>query len=152
MFDHSVLVPFIVRWPGVVAAGSISDAMVSTIDVLPTLIEITGAKTRLQLDGRSMLPILKSEHGVEWRDAWFDTYDMTYLKEDHMQMIRTDDWKLVLHFDAAGKPLPHRGHELFRLAVDPGELKNLYANDDLAPVRQSLEARLRKWIVEYEVQ
>jgi len=152
MFDESVRVPFIVRWPGVIEAGSISDAMVSTIDVLPTLIEITGAETRLQLDGKSMLPILKSQRGTPWRDAWFDTYDMTYLKKDHMRMIRTDDWKLVFHFDAAGKPLPHRGHELFNLSADPGELNNLYGNDDLASVRQSLEARLCKWIVEYDVQ
>ena len=152
MFDDSVRVPFIVRWPGVIKAGSVSDAMVSTIDVLPTLMEITGTETRSQLDGRSMLPILKSERGVPWRDAWFDTYDMTYLKEDHMRMIRTDDWKLVLHFDATGKPLPHRGHELFNLSADPGELKNLYDRHDLAPVRRSLEVRLRKWIAECAVQ
>ena len=69
MFDHSVRVPFIVRWPGVIKAGSVSDAMVSTIDVLPTLMEITGAETRLQLDGRSMLPILKSQRGAPWRDV-----------------------------------------------------------------------------------
>jgi arylsulfatase A-like enzyme len=151
MFDHSVLVPFIARWPGVIKAGSVSDAMVATIDVLPTLIEITGARARLQLDGRSMLPILKRERGTPWRDAWFDTYDMTYLKEDHMRMIRTDDWKLVFHFDAAGKPLPHRGHELFNLSADPGESKNQYGNDDLGRVRRNLEARLREWIAEYNV-
>ena len=100
-----------------------------------------------------MLPILKSERGVKWRDEYCDTYDMTYLKEDHMRMIRTDDWKLVFHFDAASKPLPDRGHELFNMSSDPGELKNLYASDDLdvARVRESLEARLREWIVEYEV-
>lgn len=151
MFDHSVLVPFIVRWPGVIEARSISDAMVSTIDVLPTLIEITAARARLQLDGKNMLPILKNNRGAPWRDAWFDTYDMTYLQEDHMRMIRTDDWKLVFHFDAAGNPLPHRGHELFNLKTDPGELTNLYDVRDLAPVRRSLEARLRRWINEDEV-
>ena len=66
-------------------------------------------------------------------------------------MIRTDDWKLVFHFDAAGKPLPHRRHELFNLTADPGELKNLYDSDDVVLVRRSLEARLRKWIAEYDV-
>ena len=153
MFDDSVLVPFIVRWPGVVEAGSVSNAMVSTIDVLPTLLEITGAETRPQLDGLSMLPILKSERsGTPWRDAWFDTYDMTYLEEDHMRMIRTDDWKLVFHFDTAGKPLPHRGHELFMLSTDPGELNNLYDNEVHARLRQSLEARLRKWMLHDNVQ
>ena len=66
-------------------------------------------------------------------------------------MIRTDDWKLVFHLDVDGKPLPHRGHELFKLSTDPGELNNLYGDDALSPVRRSLEARLRKWIVEYKV-
>lgn len=99
-----------------------------------------------------MLPILRSERAVDWRDAWFDTYDMTYLKEDHMRMIRTDDWKLVFHFDAAGKPLPDRGHELFNISSDPEELNNLYTSNDVARVRKRLEARLREWIVEYEVQ
>jgi choline-sulfatase len=148
MFDHSTLVPFIVRWPGVVAAGSTSDAMVSTIDVLPTLIEITGADTGLRFDGRSMLPLLNGQRDAAWRNAWFDTYDMLYLKEDHMRMIRTDDWKLVFHFDAAGKPLPQRGHELFNLKTDPQELQNLYASEDLEPLRQKLETRLRKWMAE----
>ena len=53
---------------------------------------------------------------------------------------------------SAGKPLPHQGHELFKLKADPGELTNLYGNDNSARVKTSLEARLRKWIVEYDVQ
>ncbi|MFP6763278.1 MAG: sulfatase/phosphatase domain-containing protein, partial [Planctomycetaceae bacterium] len=152
MFDDSVLVPFIVRWPGSIKAGSVSDAMVSTIDVLPTLIEITGTETRSQYDGTSLLPILKSERGIPWREAWFDTYDMTYLQEDHMRMIRTDDWKLVFHFDAAGRPLPRRGHELFSLTSDPGEQKNLYDSNDFTAVKQRLETRLRQWMMLHAVQ
>ena len=68
-----------------------------------------------------------------------------------MRMIRTDEWKLVCHFDAAGKPFPYGRHELFNLSADPGELRNLYDNDDFSMVRRSLEARLRKWITEHDV-
>ena len=51
MFDDSVLVPFIIRWPGVVNPGSTSDALVSTMDILPTLAEVAGVKTPPKTDG-----------------------------------------------------------------------------------------------------
>lgn len=137
MFDHSVLVPFIARWPGVVEPGSVNDAMVATIDILPTLAEITGRGEGLEVDGRSLLPLLRSEPVPDWRDAWIDTYDMLYLEEDHMRMVRTDRWKLVTHSAA--------GPELFDLENDPGELRNLYSSESNAEVRAELEARLEKW-------
>jgi len=154
MFDHSVLVPFIVRWPGVVEPGSSSHALVSTIDVLPTLMDITGAEAedRVQLDGSSMLPLLKGRRGVKWRDAWFDTYDMIYLKESHMRMIRTDRWKLVLHLGENERPLPDGSrHELFDLGNDPKELNSLYGSQSVTKVQQKLEERLRTWMREAKV-
>ena len=65
-----------------------------------------------------MLPILKKQANTEWRDTYFDTYDMIYLGNDgekpHMRMIRTDDWKLVLYNDETGSPLNGgQRHELF---------------------------------------
>jgi len=149
MFDHSVLVPFIVRWPGVVEPGTSSKALVSTIDVLPTLIDITGAEEReqLQLDGRSMLPLLQGQPGVKWRDAWFDTYDMIYLEQSPMRMIRTDHWKLILHLSADGRRVTNgRRNELFNLENDPQELNNLYGSPSVAIVRQKLEDRLWAWM------
>ncbi len=152
MFDHSVLVPFIVRWPGVVEAASVNDAIVSTIDVLPTVAEIAAAGGALKTDGWSLLPVLKGESDVGWRDAWFDTYDMIYLKKDHMRMIRTSDWKLVWHFDAAGQPLLDQGHELFNLMADPEELTNRYSSPAASTVKKQLETRLRKWMTEVGVE
>ncbi len=151
MFDHSVIVPFIVRWPGVVEPGTSSDALVSTIDILPTLLDITNAKAgeKLQLDGRSMLPLLKGQRGVNWREAWFDTYDMIYLEESHMRMIRTDHWKLILNFGKDGRRLANGSrHELFDLENDPEELKNLYGRQSVVTIQQKLEERLRAWMRE----
>ena len=77
MFDHSILVPFIVRWPRVVQPGISSEALISTIDILPTIMDITGADAgvNLRLDGRSLAPLLNGQRGVKWRDAWFDLYE-----------------------------------------------------------------------------
>ena len=147
MFDRSVLVPFMVRWPGVVAPGSTSMAPVSTIDILPTLVEISGKGGDLDLDGASLLPILKGDPNPGWRDAMFDTYDMIYLEESHMRMVRTDRFKLVLHFDADGFPLLEGSrHELFDLKKDPEEIQNLFSNAEYATTRRELEARLYEWM------
>ena len=151
MYDPSVLVPFIVRWPGVAEAGATRDALVSTLDILPTLLEATGAGAgqKLPLDGRSLMPLLKGEKGVAWRDAYSDTYDMIYLAEAHMRMIRTDRWKLVLYLDADGRPLGKVSrHELFDLENDPGERTNLYGQPSVATVQQKLDTRLRAWMRE----
>ena len=151
MFDESVLVPFIVRWPGVVQPGTTSDALVSTIDVLPTLTEATGAETPSCVDGRSLLPLLRGDSDVAWRDAYCDTYDMIYLGDDgekpHMRMIRTDDWKLVLYHDESGRPLDAgTRHELFHLKTDPGELTNLYGKPTAHNIQRKLEKRLADWM------
>jgi arylsulfatase A-like enzyme len=153
MFDDSVLVPFIVRWPGVVKPGTTSDALVSTIDVLPTLCETAGLETPSRVDGRSLLPLLRGDPNVAWRDAYCDTYDMIYLGNDgekpHMRMIRTDQWKLVLYYDEDGRPLDGGArHELFDLKTDPRERYNLYAQPAAQGIRRKLETRLLHWMRE----
>ena len=158
MFDNSVLVPFVVRWPGVVKAGTTSDAFISTIDILPTLMELTGAGAgqNLKVDGRSLLPVLKGDRNVKWRDHYCDTYDMVYLgnngEQPHMRMIRTEWWKLVLYFDPDGRPLDSgTRHELFDLRNDPAELTNMYGKPSVAAIQRDLDTRLRGWIREASV-
>ncbi|NQT15167.1 MAG: sulfatase-like hydrolase/transferase, partial [Planctomycetes bacterium] len=151
MFDESVLAPFVVRWPGVVKPGSTNDALVSTIDVLPTLAETAGVETPPGVDGRSLLPLLEGAPNVVWRDAYCDTYDMIYLGDDgekpHMRMICTDDWKLVLYHDENGDPLAGGSrHELFDLKGDPRESDNLYGKPSAAAPQRNLEKKLRAWM------
>ena len=151
MFDDSVLVPFIIRWPGVVKPGSTSKALVSTMDILPTLGVIADVHPQSKTDGRSLLPILKSKTGSEWRDAYFDTYDMMYLgdkgEKPHMRMVRTNDWKLVLYNDDSETPLNGgQRHELFDLIADPDEINNLYHSDQASSIQRDLEARLADWM------
>ena len=151
MFDESVRVPFIVRWPGTVKPATSSDALISTIDVFPTLADATGRKTPSTVDGQSLLPLLKGNPDVDWRNAYCDTYDMIYLGDNgekpHMRMIRTHDWKLILHNDENGNPLDNgRRHELFHLATDPGEHNNLYGRATAKDIQQDLQAQLEAWM------
>lgn len=57
-YDAGLHVPFIIRWPGKVKAGTVTDAMVSFVDVVPTFIEAAGGKPPGDIDGRSFLPVL----------------------------------------------------------------------------------------------
>ncbi|MGB0582865.1 MAG: sulfatase family protein, partial [Limisphaerales bacterium] len=149
MFDDSILVPFIIRWPGVVKPGTTNHAPVATIDILPTVADAVGISSP-DVDGESLLPLLKGRPKTR-RTAWFDTYDMVHLGNDgeipHLRMIRTDDWKLIRYHDASGLPLDSgTRHELFHLKKDPGETRNLYGLDRFRTQRERLEKRLSKWM------
>lgn len=61
LYDYGMNVPFIVRWPGRVEAGRTSGAMLSSVDVLPTLVEMAGGEAPSGIDGRSFLPVLRGE-------------------------------------------------------------------------------------------
>lgn len=156
MFDNSIIVPFIIRWPGVVKPGTRSNALVSTIDILPTLAEINGIPTEdLHVDGSSLLPLLQGKADSKWRTAYCDTYNMIYLgnngEKPYMRMIRTDDWKLILYEDENGLPLENgTRHELFNLKTDPGELKNLYGSKSVENIQGKLDSQLHKWMRENE--
>lgn len=149
MFDTSVLVPLIVRWPGVVDPGSTCKAMVSTLDFFPTFMEIAGVKPKenLKLDGKSLVPLLKGKDHEKWCDEYFAIYDMIHLAEAHMRMIRTNEWKLVLYLDKDGHLLQDEmKHELFNLKEDPDELNNLYSLKSVKDIQKRLEDRLKAWI------
>ncbi|MBG88054.1 MAG: arylsulfatase [Verrucomicrobiales bacterium] len=152
MFDDSVLVPFIVRWPGVVKPGTTSDSLVSTLDVLPTIADAIKLPVfkRPRTDGRSLVPLLRGK-ASGWRDAWFDTYEMVHLGNNgevpYMRMIRTQDWKLILYNNPDGSPLDSgTRHELFNLRNDPGELTNLFDSPASRAERDKLRIRLNAWM------
>src|SRR5690606_38880898 len=75
LYDYGIKVPLIIRWPGVVKTGRTSDALISLVDILPTVVEIAGGMTPenpSEIDGKSFLSLLKE--GVGWhRDKVFAT-------------------------------------------------------------------------------
>lgn len=73
LYDDGVRTPLLVSWPGRVAAGTRSEAMVSWIDILPTLVEIAGGAAPAGIDGRSFVPVLE-EKSATHRDLIFTTH------------------------------------------------------------------------------
>ena len=143
MFEESLKMPFVIRWPGVVKAGSEPEAMIQNIDYAPTFLEMAGVPLPADMQGKSFVPILRSEGKTpeSWRNALFYQYsgENTHHVARHdgvrnsrhklMRFPDTDEWML------------------FDLKNDPQEMKNLFASPSYAPVlkeMKSLYADLKK--------
>ena len=89
-------VPCIMRWPGIIPAGEICSKLASSIDILPTLAEITGARLpEKKIDGVSILPLMRGEKTSSPRHDF-----LYYFDENSLKAVQRDYWKLVL---------PHKG-------------------------------------------
>ncbi|PPL00940.1 uncharacterized sulfatase [Parapedobacter indicus] len=97
LYDYGIQVPFMVRWPGYVKAGSRTDALVSQVDILPTMVEIANGMPPKDVDGKSFLPVLK-DPGVKHRDTVFASHTGDRLmNRAPMRMLRTDRYKYILN-------------------------------------------------------
>ena len=124
-YEGGTRIPWIVRWPGKVEAGSISETPISTIDMYPTLLEVSGTKPKQNIvfDGQSILPILKGET-LEDRPLFFDFPHVFGAMAASSTTVRLGDYKLLRFYWAGKKPNSHH-YELFNLKQDPSEAVNL---------------------------
>jgi choline-sulfatase len=123
MYDTSLRVPCLVRWPGVIKPGTVVKRTVTQLDWFPTLVAAAGAKLPEQtIRGRSILPLLKGEK-VEWNDELYAEYSTHHQSKTHMRAYRTPKWKLVRDLLNPGRD------ELYDLVDDPEETKNLIDSD-----------------------
>jgi len=97
LYDDGIRTPFIAEWPGMVKSGSTTDAMVSWIDILPTLVEVAGGTPPADIDGRSFLGVLKGEKDKH-RDRIFATHSGDGNKNIYpIRAIRTSGWKYIIN-------------------------------------------------------
>ena len=130
LWEGGIRVAAFARWPGVIAADTVSEQVVATHDWTATLIAVAGAAPdpAAPLDGIDVLPMLAGAPVIERELFW-----RTFQRTQHMA-LRSGDWKYLVTGDE-----PH----LFDLAQDPGETQNLRAQH--AEVFQQLESRYREW-------
>jgi arylsulfatase A-like enzyme len=146
LYEGGLRVPFIVRWPGVVPAGTTSDVPVAHVDIYPTLLTLAGGTPPAshRLDGVSFAPILRNPHTSLARDAifWhFPGYLESYVHRSGWRTtpvgaIHAGDFKLMEFFETGAV-------ELYNLREDIGEARNLAPEE---PERMhDLQARLAAW-------
>jgi arylsulfatase A-like enzyme len=167
LYDRGIGVLLIMRGPGGFHGGKVSSALISQIDLYPTLCELAGAACPDFLQGRSMLPLMRREV-EEINDAVFAelTYHAAY---EPQRAIRTGRWKYIRRFGEretpvlanvddgpskdlliesgwAERPLPRE--ELHDLLFDPQEANDLATDPLYADVRDDLRERLETWMRE----
>ncbi len=144
MYEESFRTPLMVRWPGVVEAGSVNTALSQNIDFAPTLLALAGVIPPADMHGESLVPLLRGEAPPDWRRSlYYHYYEFpgVHAVARH-RGVRTDRYKLI-HYYQKGE------WELFDLQVDPMELRSLADDPPHAAVRAELEAELERLAEEY---
>ena len=131
--------PFLIRYPGQIKPGSTSDAMVLNVDFAPTFLAYAGLAAPKEVQGRSFKPVLAGRTPENWRTEMY--YRYYHYPADHRVQphygIRTQRYKLI-YFNRID------AWELFDLATDPHELKNLYADPAQTGTVKQLKADLAR--------
>src|SRR5690606_39171594 len=101
MYEESLRTPFVVRWPGVVKPESECDAFVSNLDFAETLLDIAGVPVPDDMQGASLVPLLKGETPADWRKSFYYHY---YEYPDSHRVpkhygVRTERYKLIHYYD-----------------------------------------------------
>lgn len=137
MYEESLKMPFIVKWPGTIKPGTINKNLVQNLDYAQTFLDIAGAKQPDDMQGQSLVPLFKGESSVQWRDAIY--YHYYEFPREHMVSrhygVRDSRYKLI-HFYQFDQ------WELYDLEKDPDELNNEYANPKYGNEISRLKKRL----------
>jgi len=142
LYEGGIRVPWTLRWPGQIKAGTVNETPIITTDLFPTLLEVGGLapKPGVPLDGESLLPVLTGEGELEREAIYFHYPNYAFHKKNRLgSVIRKGRYKLIQFYD-------DQSVELYDLETDLGEKKDLSKEKpDLARV---LESELKAWLKE----
>lgn len=139
MYEESLKMPFIVKWPGVTQPGSRNPLMIQNLDYAETFLEMAGARIPSDMQGASLVPLLRGEEPANWRKSiyyHYYEYPSVHMVPRHYG-IRTERYKLMrfYQFDE---------WEFYDLKTDPDELLNLYTDprysSDVERLKRELDA------------
>jgi len=137
MYEPSIRIPMLMRYPAAVKAGMEINEMVLNVDLAPTLLDLAGVKVPDDMHGRSWKPLLQGKK-VAWRKSFL--YEYYEFPAVHMvrknRGVRTERWKYIHYFEEPQE------FELYDLQNDPNEMNNLYGDPKYADVVERLRAEL----------
>ena len=140
MYEESLNTPLVMRLPRGYNRRGIIDQMVQNIDYAPTFLEMAGAVVPPDIQGQSLVPLLKGQPTPAWRDAIY--YHFYEFPAEHMVKrhygIRTERYKLIHFYNDIDE------WELYDLQTDPHELHNLYGQPRYKKLQRRMHRRLRQ--------
>lgn len=137
MFEESFRMPFLIRWPGVVKPRSRPTELIQNIDYAPTFLEIAGLDVPAEVQGASIVPLLKQQATTWRRSLYYAYYEFGEHAVPPHFGVRTQRHKLI-HFPRSNE------WNLFDLETDPGEMKSVHDEPAYQQVRASLTAEYER--------
>jgi arylsulfatase A-like enzyme len=145
IFDESFKTPLLVKWPGVIQAGSKNTQMVQNLDFAQTFLEAAGIKSPADMQGESLIPIFKGQ-GKNFRDAayyHYYEYPSVHMVKRHYGIV-TEKYKLVHFYYDIDE------WELYDRVNDKNEMKNVYNDPKYTQVKAELHKKLAALRIKYK--
>jgi arylsulfatase A-like enzyme len=150
IFEESLRTPLIVRWPGAAKRGAVDRHLTSVLDFAQTFLEAAGVGADKEMQGASLVPLLKGEEPKDWRKSFYYEY-FEYPTPHHVmphEGVITERYKLVrFYVPTADGKAKEESWGLFDRDKDPNETKDFYSDPAYAATVKELKvelARLRK--------
>jgi arylsulfatase A-like enzyme len=139
MYEETLRIPFLVRWPGQIPPGSESEAMGLNVDFAQTFLAAAGLEAPADMQGRSLLPVLRGQTPADWRTSMYYRYyhDPGHHNTRQHYGVRTMTHKLIYFWTKDQ-------WELYDLVNDPDELHNLYGQPGHEAITAELKAELAR--------
>jgi arylsulfatase A-like enzyme len=151
MYEESFRTPLLAKWPGVTPANTRNDQLVQNIDFAETFLDIAGIEAPADMQGESLVPLLKGENPADWRTSLY----YHYYQHPSLHSVRrhegvtTKRYKLIRFY---GFEVPNGEEwELYDLKLDPHEMKSEYNNPEYQTIIQDLKQELQNLRDKYEV-
>jgi arylsulfatase A-like enzyme len=146
IYEESLRMPFILKYPNKVKPGSVNENIISNIDFAPTLLDLAGISTDQKMQGTSFVPILDEKSLVDWQDAmYYHYYEFPFWH--HVQPhygIRTQKHTLAHFYYNIDV------WELYDLDKDPHQINNIYDHPEYTKIVGKLKLKLKKLMIKYE--
>ena len=146
IYEESLRMPFMVKYPGKIKAGSVNEDIITNIDFAPTLLELAGISTTQKMQGTSFVPVLEGNTPKDWQDAmYYHYYEFPFWH--HVQPhygIRTQRYTLAHFYYNIDV------WELYDLEKDPGQVNNIYKDPNYAEVTAELKEKLKNLMIKFE--
>lgn len=122
-YEEAIRIPLLIRYPRLIERGRLVDEFALSIDLAPTVLELAGVPAPADIDGQSLVPLLRGESPSDWRTSFLIEYNTDIVFPRVLTMgykaLRTNRWKYIRYNDLDGMD------ELYDLQSDPYEMANL---------------------------
>ena len=147
MYEESFRMPLLVRWPAVIRPGSENTDLVQNLDFAETFLDLARAPVPDDMQGRSIVPLLRGKTPSDWRTSvYYHYYEFPGWHDVRRHYgVRTARYKLIRYYSIDE-------WELFDLEKDPDELRSVYEDRAYAPVVRQLKAELTRLRKQYKVE